>query len=195
MKEKKELTSIKAIISIIICYFIFTILFGAVYSLVMSAIASFLPNMVNIILAVVISILMMFFAWKLSIIVTLKNKDCDGLETKKIVKVLVIFLVIMSVISTVYDLYNTKVNIENQYSNSFLEDRDIQDAFTPEELQERANQNDTDKAEAKKYSYSLIITENVLSLIINLLIFSLVPKKALEKYDGVKEMEKNISKE
>mgnify|MGYP003543241494 CR=1 FL=1 len=82
MKEKKELTSIKAIISIIVCYFIFTILFGAVYSLVMSAIASFLPNMVNIILAVVISILMMFFAWKLSIIVTLKNNTLNYASSK-----------------------------------------------------------------------------------------------------------------
>lgn len=195
MKEKKELTLTRALVSIIILYTVFTMIFGATFSLIMSLISRFLPNMLNIILAVAISILMMYFAWKLSVLITFKNKECSGLEIKKITTGLVIFLIVMTIISGGYDIYSAKVHIEEQYSNTFLEDKDVQSAFTPEELQARAEQNNKDAAESKKQSYLIIVTENILSLIINLLIFSLVPKKMLEKYDGVVEIEKNINKE
>jgi len=195
MKEKKELTLTNALVSIILLYIAFTMIFGTTFSLIMSLISRFLPNMLNIILAVAISILMMYFAWKLSVLITFKNKECSGLEIKKITRGLVIFLIVMTIISGGYDIYSAKVHIEEQYSNTFLEDKDVQAAFTPEELQARAEQNNKDAAESKKQSYLIIVTENILSLIINLLIFSLVPKKMLEKYDGVVEIEKNISKE
>lgn len=195
MKEKKELTLTNALVSIILLYIAFTMIFGTTFSLIMSLISGFLPNMLNIILAVAISILMMYFAWKLSVLITFKNKECSGLEIKKITRSLVIFLIVMTIISGGYDIYSAKVHIEEQYSNTFLEDKDVQAAFTPEELQARAEQNNKDAAESKKQSYLIIVTENILSLIINLLIFSLVPKKMLEKYDGVVEIEKNISKE
>lgn len=195
MKEKKELTLTNALVSIILLYIAFTMIFGTTFSLIMSLISGFLPNMLNIILAVAISILMMYFAWKLSVLITFKNKECSGLEIKKITRGLVIFLIVMTIISGGYDIYSAKVHIEEQYSNTFLEDKDVQAAFTPEELQARAEQNNKDAAESKKQSYLIIVTENILSLIINLLIFSLVPKKMLEKYDGVVEIEKNISKE
>mgnify|MGYP003369570971 CR=1 FL=1 len=195
MKEKKELTLTNALVSIILLYIAFTMIFGTTFSLIMSLISRFLPNMLNIILAVAISILMMYFAWKLSVLITFKNKECSGLEIKKITRGLVIFLIVMTIISGGYDIYSAKVHIEEQYSNTFLEDKDVQSAFTPEELQARAEQNNKDAAESKKQSYLIIVTENILSLIINLLIFSLVPKKMLEKYDGVVEIEKNINKE
>ena len=66
---------------------------------------------------------------------------------------------------------------------------------TPLGLSIRSVGENKDAAESKKQSYLIIVTENILSLIINLLIFSLVPKKMLEKYDGVVEIEKNINKE
>lgn len=198
MKEKKELTVVKAVVLLIVLYTIFTWVFSRVFSLLAEGLASFLTfqisTIIPMILAVVISILLMCLSWKISVFLTFRNKNHDGLDVKKVAIIIVIILAIMSVITMIYDIYLMNESIEQQYSNDFLEDRDVVAAFTPEELQERANQNDENKEEIKKQTYPLIIMQNILSLGINLLIFSLVPKKMMAKYDGIAEIEKNVSK-
>lgn len=198
MKEKKELTVVRTVVLLIVLYTVFTWIFSLGFSLLTEFLVKFItfqvPTIIPTIIALVVSILMMCLSWKLSVDVTFKNKDCSGLNLKKVTTIIIIVLAIMTVITMIYDICIMRENLEKQYSNAFLEDRDVVAAFTPEELQERANQNNEMKAEIKKQTYPLIIMQNGLSLAINILIFSLVPKKMIAKYDGVAEIEKNISK-
>lgn len=193
MKEKRELTVVKAVALLIVLYIVFTTLFSLIMELIFS-ISPSLPGILPTVIAVILSIVMMCLAWKLSVLVTFRNKDCNGIEIKKIVWSVIIILTIMSAISMIFDLVTLKNDLEEQYSNAFLEDKDVVASFTQEELQERAAENENLEAEAKKQGYSLIVIQNILSLFINLLIFSLIPKKMLEKYDGVTEIEKNIER-
>lgn len=198
MKEKKELTVVKAVVLLIVLYTVFTWIFTVGVGLLMQVLGKFITfntlTIIPTIIALVVSLLMMCLSWKLSVDITFKNKDCNGLDLKKVTTIIMIVLAVMSVITMVYDIYMMRESLEKQYSNAFLEDKDVVAAFTPEELQERANQNNETKAEIKKQTYPLVVMQNVLSLAINLLIFSLVPKKMIEKYDGVIEIEKNMSK-
>lgn len=195
MKNKKELTVGKATAYIIILYSIFTIILGYVFILISSWFNNIIlsQGIVSTIITVVFSIFMMYLSWKLSVLVVLKKKSTDGLDTKKVIRNIIIFIVLLSVISMIYDLYEAKANIDRQYSNDFLEDRDVIAAFTQEELQERANLNNLSAKESAKHIYPFIIGENVLSILINLLIINLVPKKMLESHDGITKIEKETN--
>lgn len=195
MENKKELTVGKATLFIIILYSVFTIILGYVFVLISIWLNNILPiqELVATIITVVFSILMMYISWKLSVLLVLRKKSTDGLDTKKVIRNIIIFIVLLSAISMIYDLYEAKLNIDRQYSNDFLEDRDVIAAFTQEELQERANLNDLSAKESAKHIYPLIIGENVLSIFINILIISLVPKKMLESHDGIIKIEKETN--
>lgn len=193
MKEKKVLSQGKAIASIIIIYTILTIIFGAMYSLLGPLLSRIIRNMVILsTISVVLSIVIIYFSWKLSIMITFRNGSSSGLKAKKITKYLALFLIVISVISMAYDVYRSTVVIEEEYSNAFLEDKDVVAAFTQEELQARANENNAGKAIAQKQTYISIVVMGSLALIINLLILSMVSKKTIEKYNGVIEIEKRM---
>lgn len=195
MKERKELTQGKAVALIILIYTILTIVFGTVYTLIIGLVARFLLNIIILsTISVIASIAIIYFSWKISIMITFKNRTSTGLDSKKMTRYFAIFLILVSVVSITYDIYSTKVKIEDQFSNSFLEDKDVVNAFSEEELQQRANENNENMRKSKQQSYLSIITMNTLSLIINLLVLSVISKKTIDKYDGVIEIEKNIKK-
>lgn len=193
MEERKELSQGKAVGLIIITYAILTIIFGTIYSLLGLLVSKISGNVIILsTISVMLSIAIIYFSWKLSIMITFKNRSSSGLDAKKITKYLAIFVIGMSIISMAYDVYNSKIAIEEQFSNSFLEDKDVVSAFTQEELQERANENIENMNMSKKQTYTSIFVMGILALGINLLILNIVAKKNIEKYNGVVQIEKNI---
>lgn len=193
MEERKELSQGKAVGLIIIIYAILTIIFGTIYSLLGLLVSKISGNVIILsTISVMLSIAIIYFSWKLSIMITFKNRSSSGLDAKKITKYLAIFVIGMSIISMAYDVYNSKIAIEEQFSNSFLEDKDVVSAFTQEELQERANENIENMNMSKKQTYTSIFVMGILALGINLLILNIVAKKNIEKYNGVVQIEKNI---
>jgi len=196
MKERKELTTGKATAYILILYSIFTSVLGIVFAVINNLAMRYLPPVVGSIISVVISIALIYAAWELSVILTLKNRNIDGLDIKKIIRFMILFIVITSVISMGMDIYRHTESINNDktYSKDFLQDKDVIAAVSQEQLQERANEIDRKKAEVQKAIYTSAIMENVVGMVINIIIITLVPKARLEKYDGVAQMEKSASK-
>ncbi len=196
MKEKKELTTGKAAVYILILYSIFTCVLGVVFAVINNLAMRYLPVVVGSIISVITSIALIYAAWELSVILTLKNRNTDGLDIKKIIRFLILFIIVIGVISTGADIYRSieAINNDKTYSKDFLQDKDVIAAVSQEQLQERANEIDRRKAEVQKAMYTSVIMENVVGIVINVILITLVPKARLEKYDGVAQMEKSVSK-
>lgn len=191
MKKRKELTQGKAIVLIIVMYSIITLALGTMYSILAGVLTKYINSMVILSsISVICSIIIIYTAWNLSIMFVLKNRETIGIDTKKTILCFSIFLVIISTISVIFDIYTVKNEIEVQYKIIAIDDADLEEEHDDYEMQEIRDERNKKMLETKKKTYSSVIIMDILGLIINLLMVNIITQKMVEKYDGVIEIEK-----
>ena len=113
MENKKIVTSGKITQSLIINWLLWGIVFGLLYSFVFRLVTKKIESMVLIaIISIILQGIMAFIVWKLSTSSSFKKATIIYDDVQKVMKNLIIFTIIISIINGVYNIYKVNNSID-----------------------------------------------------------------------------------